>query len=187
MANSNAPFGFRADKHYAGGTLRSNNYRIASGLSSDIFTGDLVKTTGTTRRVQAASAGNTVVGSFNGCRYVASDGSVVFTPRWVASTATSGSAEATAYVYDDPNILFQAQYSGTLAETDIGQQADMLASTAGNATTGLSGQQVDAVGQNGLKILDYTRDDVNTVGQYTKVLVLINEHENGPTAGTIAV
>lgn len=187
MANANAPFGFEAVRHYAGGLVRSNFYRIASGLAANIYTGDLVKTTGTTKRVTVCTAGDRNVGVFRGTNYPASDGSIVFDKRWPTGTVTGGTVEAEAMVIDDPLVLFKAQYAGTLAETDIGQQADMLASTAGSATTGISGQQVDTVGQAGLKVIDYVRDSRNEVGQYAKVLVLINEHENGPTASTTAV
>lgn len=190
MANVDSPSGFRPYKHYSGGVVRASAYKIASAYNADIFTGDLVKTTGTTKRVAVCVAGDRTVGSFNGCRYVASDGSVVFSPRWIASTATSGSVEATAYVYDDPNILFHTQVAGTLAEADIGLQGDMIATHAGDTATGQSGQEMDTTqgaGLVGLKLIDYVRDGVNEVGLNAKVLVLVNEHENGPTAATTSV
>jgi len=187
MANVDAPSGFRPYKHYHGGVVRQNAYKIASAYNTNIFNGDAVKSTGTTKRVAVATAGDRMAGIFAGCRYVASDGSVVFSKMWTASTATSGSAEATAYVYDDPNILFHCQYAGTLAETDVGQTGDMVSTHAGDSTTGQSGQELDTVTQAGLRLVDYVRDGVNEVGLNAKVLVLINEHELGPTASTQAV
>lgn len=188
MANVDQPSGFRPYKHYSGGVIRSNPYKIASGYNTAIYSGDMVKTSpATNRRVAVCAAGDRMIGAFNGVRYIASDGSVVFSRHWTASTATSGSADATCYVFDDPNILFHTQYAGTLAETDIGTQGDMVSTHAGSATTGQSGQELDTVGQAGLKLIDYVRDGVNEVGLNAKVLVLINEHENGPTASTQSV
>lgn len=188
MANIDAPSGFRPYKHTTGGVVgRTSMYRVASAYNTAIFSGDLVKSTGTTKRIAVATAGDRTLGPVWGFKYTATDGSVVFTNQWVASTATKGSAEATAYVYDDPKILFHCQYAGTLAETDIGQTGDMVSTHAGDTTTGLSGQELDTVTQAGLKLIDYVRDGVNEVGLNSKVLVLINEHENMTTAATTAV
>ena len=43
MANVDAAFGARPVRHLTGGQIRTNEYKIASGTSSNIFTGDFVK------------------------------------------------------------------------------------------------------------------------------------------------
>ena len=43
MANLDAPSGARPFRHLSGGMIRASEYKIASGTSSNIFTGDFVK------------------------------------------------------------------------------------------------------------------------------------------------
>ena len=47
MANVDAAFGMRPVRHLTGGQIRANEYKIESGTSSNIFTGDCVKLLGT--------------------------------------------------------------------------------------------------------------------------------------------
>ena len=42
MANTDNPNGFTPVKHLSGGTLRAAEYKIASGETESMFTGDLV-------------------------------------------------------------------------------------------------------------------------------------------------
>ena len=69
MANQDAAFGFRAVRHLSGGTPRTEEYLIASGLTKVIYTGSPVMgvvggqiTLGTVSAVQ-------YIGVFNGCFY----------------------------------------------------------------------------------------------------------------------
>ena len=73
-------------------------------------------------------------------------------PYWPAGiTAT----EITAWVYDDPEILFAVQYdnpsSGTTVQTDVGKECDWtVASPGGSTRTGLSDTKLSAtVGTSG--------------------------------------
>ena len=80
MANVDAPFGFRpvrtlGGQPYSGGRTE---YAIASAYNTNIFTGDLVELhTDGTITVGAAAQTN-IVGVFDGCYYVNSDGE----PKW---------------------------------------------------------------------------------------------------------
>ena len=58
MSNSNSAAGLKPSRHYNGGTVRKNGYRIASGYDTDIFRGDLVKSTGTGKGIAKAAAGD---------------------------------------------------------------------------------------------------------------------------------
>ena len=43
-----------------------------------------------------------------------------------------------AYFYNDPNIVYEIQADGSLAQSSIGDMADLSNTTAGSTTTGLS-------------------------------------------------
>lgn len=142
MANLDSPNGFTPIRHLNGGTVRyDDSYTIPSGAAYDLFLGDLVRLTGTGRDIEDAAATETVLGVFAGCRYVAANGDVVWAKQWVSGTVTSGTQDAVAFVYTDPGIVYRAQVT-TIAEADVGQAADLLA-TAGDAATGVSNHEVN--------------------------------------------
>lgn len=178
MANLDAPNGFTPAYHLTGGTVRSSEMRIADQYATSIFSGDLVKlvATGT---IEVAAAGDSVVGVFAGCSYTAADGEVKFSKYWPASTDVKG-AYATAYVYDDPKIVFRAQFDGASGIADIGQMADMVAGT-GNTTTGRSGQEISSTTGTAtaqLRILDFVGSPGNDpASNNAEAFVQIVEHE----------
>jgi len=186
MANVNAPNGLTPVGHLLGGEIRVKKYRIASGLAENIGFGAPVKSTGTTKRIQLAAASDVLRGVFAGVKYTDSNGNTTFSKNWVSGTTTLNSAEAEAYVYDDPWIIYEVQADGTFAEADIGLNADL---TTGAASSGISTAEVDLATKATtaalqVKILDYVRREDNEVGADTKLLVLINEHElKATTAG----
>ena len=88
---------------YAGSTRLM---RIASGYSTSIYYGDVVKlaSDGTVQKDTGTSTA-TPVGIFVGCTYTnPSTNQKTFALYWPASTAAS---DAQAYVVDDPDILFK--------------------------------------------------------------------------------
>ena len=108
MANADTPRGFWPIRHLSGGTIRANKYTIASAYATNIFPGDVVKLVAG-GGIEAAAAGNRLLGVFQGVKYTAADGSQVYAKYWPASTVAT---DIEATVYDDPNILFGAQSSG---------------------------------------------------------------------------
>jgi len=177
MANSNSPFGLRPYRHLAGGQVRSNEYSIASGYNKSLFSGDVVEMSGTGKNVQQAIAGNVDnIGVFAGCRYVNELGEQKFSQYWPANTVAT---EVVAYVYDDPNIVFQAQCN-TLAEADVGQLVDW-AVAPGVPALGQSASVVDvitgtaAVGM-ALRIIELKPEVTNAYGVNAKALVIFAEH-----------
>ena len=56
---------------------------------------------------------------------------------WPANTAYQ-TGSCIAYFYNDPNIVYEIQAAGSLAQTSIGDEADLSNTTAGSTTTGLS-------------------------------------------------
>jgi len=138
MANLNAPNGLTPVRHLKGGVVRyDGGYTITSALASDIFLGDAVILLGNGKDIDVAAATDLVLGVFAGCRYTAANGDVVWSKQWVSGTVTKGSADAEAFVYTDPAIVYAIQAT-TIAEGDVGLAADIIAG-AGNAATGVSG------------------------------------------------
>jgi len=124
MANVNDPNGFTPAYHMTGGTIRPSEFAIQSGATGDIFAGDVVKLT--SGYVLQGGATDAPLGVFYGVEYVASDGEIVFSRKWPSGTTTQGSADAKAFVYADPNIAYEAQYTGTPTQADIGDVALFL-------------------------------------------------------------
>ena len=178
MANLDAPSGARPFRHLSGGMIRASEYKIASGTSSNIFTGDFVKLLAT-GYIDVASAGNRILGVFAGVKYTASDGEVVYKKYFPTGTTTLASADVTAYVYDDPNITYRIQSAGSTEFADIGNLADHVAGS-GSTTTGQSGHEVSGTtgtGTAGLRILRLIDDPDNSAGTNGELEVAIYEHE----------
>ena len=178
MANLDAPAGAKPFRHLSGGMIRASEYKIASGTSSDIFTGDFVKLL-STGYIDVASAGNRILGVFAGVKYTASDGEVVYKKYFPTGTTTLASADVTAYVYDDPNITYRIQSAGSADFADIGNLADHVAGS-GSTTTGQSGHEVSGTtgtGTAGLRILRLIDDPDNSAGTNGELEVAIYEHE----------
>ena len=183
MANVDAAFGFVPIRHLSGnGYSRANKYTITSGLSENIFTGDLVIITadGVITPHTATEVNN--IGVFAGVSYTASDGSYVYTQYFPSGTTGS---DFIAYVYDDPYTVFKVQSAGTPAQTNIGNCADVVAGT-GSTITGQSGFELSGTMSNGTatcKILGLYEGPENAFGTNAIMEVLINEHLLKDSAG----
>lgn len=177
MANTDRPNGLTPVRYLSGGTVITHNkYLIANGYTSAIYSGDPVKSTGTSKNMALAVAGNTMRGVFAGCEYTDSAGNRVQSKYWPASTV---STDAICYVYDDPNILFEVQADEDIEAADIGATTDLVAGT-GSALTGRSAYELDSsqIGSDaGVLIYELVDRVDNAYGTNAKVLVLINEHE----------
>jgi len=149
MSSTSAPFGFRASYHNSG-QMRPKAYVVASGYAANIFSGDPVKLTndgvielGTSDGTRSGTTdGVTLLGIFAGCQYLDASGKPTISPFWPASTTGT---QIVAWVYDDPETLYDVQYAnpGT-AGTDsvqsaVGEECDWrVASPGGSTQTGLS-------------------------------------------------
>ena len=169
MANTNAPDGFTPAYHIYGGVIRPAQMRIASGYGTSIFSGDVV--TLSSGYVQQAGATDTPVGVFYGVFYTASDGEPTFSKVWTASTATQGSADAEALVYNDPGIVYEAQFTaGTPAVSFIGNKYT-LSTTAGSTVTGRSKEGVTATTSSGVALcVGFASNPSNSIGAYARAL-----------------
>lgn len=176
MANRDAPRGLQPIRHSAGGEMRPSKYTIADQYDTNIFTGDPVKSTGTGRNIAIGTAGGNILGVFAGCSYKTAAGDFAYSNYWPASTDVIG--EVTAWVWDDPNIIFRAQAAGSIVAADIGLLAD-LSSGNGSVVTGRSGWEVG--GHDGaeaqVKVLGLYDEDGNAFGDNADVEIMIMEHE----------
>lgn len=137
MSATNAPFGLRPSFHPSGldrAIALANG--IASGYSTGILKGQPVALN-TSGNIIAATAGSAYQGAFAGHEWTDVSGRRQISNQWVASTAYTTGSEVT-YYYSDPNIVYDIQANGSLAQTSIGDQSNFASITAGSTTTGLS-------------------------------------------------
>jgi hypothetical protein len=109
---------------------------ILSTYSTSILKGQPVKLD-TSGVIQVAAAGDAFLGAFSGVEWTDTTGRRRVSNYWPASTAYQ-TGSCIAYYYDDPNIVYEIQADGSLAQTSVGAESDLSATTAGSTTTGLS-------------------------------------------------
>lgn len=180
MANVDRPNGLTPVRHLSGGTIRANVYSIAADYATKIHSGSLVSRTGTGRNIALSDADGPAVGVFAGCKYVDVTGEVQFRPYWPAPGAVATGTTVEAYVFDDPQIVFEIQADGAFAEADVGQTADVVVGT-GSDSTGRSATELNSADINGLDglltILGLSARPDNAYGTNAKVEVAIKLHE----------
>ena len=182
MANQDASFGLRPVRTSTS-SQRQNRYRIASGYSTAIFQGDLVKmvTTGGIERM-AAGDGGFVVGVFNGCFYTdPTTNKPTFSNSYPGSISAS---DIMANIIDDPGATFEVQADDTFPVTDLAGNFDIVdQSPVGDTTSGTSRLELDVTtgattATLPLKAIDISQDPENsdTSSANTNVIVKINNH-----------
>ena len=139
MANKDGAFGFRPVRHLTGGLIRRNEYKIAANYGTAIYQGQCVIAV-TAGGIEAAAAGNVIVGVFGGCFYTdPTSGKPTFNNYYPASTNAS---DIVAYVYDDPRIVFEVQHDGT-GTAAMNFSGFDLVGTGGSTLSGRSTQELD--------------------------------------------
>ena len=183
MANSNAPSGLKPVRHLAGGsTARADAFvgGIVSAMAQSIYRGDPV-TLLSTGKIQPAAAGDVIYGVFWGVQYNDSTGKPTWSNYWPASTTAT---KIVAYVYRDPNLVFEVQCNSNFTVAHIGENCD-IAYTSG---TGIGYSRVQAVSSfdsstRQLRVLDLVRRADNVEGTNAKIEVMINEHHLNSAVG----
>lgn len=187
MSNVNAPFGLRPLRMLNGcTTFALGEYNLASGLSSSLLRGDPIKLTGTGKNIDLAAAGDTAVGVFAGVKYIDANCLIVFSNYWPGGTATFNADDATVFVWDSPDIVFEIQ-ADTLAKANVGALCDWVAGT-GSTITQTSGAYAEgsatATSGKGLRIIGLKNAIDNEYGAYAKLEVMFAEHTlRGVTSG----
>ena len=206
MANTDSSYGLRPISRQ-GSSPSSNGmteYRIASDNSNPIFNGMAVipLAAGVIDDLQAAAGGNvSIVGVFGGCEYVSSTtGETVWSNYWPGSGADS-SYPVKAFVYDDPNQLFQIATSNVVAaaNTEAEIRAAVFANIAlatgnsGSTTTGKSSATADlntiaTTNTLALRIMGIQDEPANSdfTAAGIPLIVRINNHFNAPTGSIVA-
>jgi hypothetical protein len=199
----NLPWGMQAVRSLTSASYNSqgNQYIISPNATNSIFRGDLVRidADGYVTSIYDVGGGFTTtasVGVFNGCSYVTPtannpiDPASPGRPFWPVGTVLAPNTQATAFVLDDPNIIYNIQTNSAngLTQTNIGQVAAVSFQTAnnlviGNTNTGVSLMSLDqataAVGNPtlNLKILRLIPNpDGSTNIGYNNAEVIIQNH-----------
>ena len=181
MSATSAPFGFRPAYHPTGldrATALANG--IASGYTTGILKGQPVALD-TNGNIIIATAGSAFIGVFAGVEYTDVSGRRQINNQWPASTAFQ-TGSCIAYFYQEQTIVYEVQSNATLAQTSIGDQANMASATAGSTTTGLSQAMLGTVvtaGNNGdFRIIDIAPYVDNAWGDsFVIVRVQISRHQ----------
>ena len=189
MSSTSAPYGFRPSYHNSG-QMRPKAYTITSTYNANIFSGDPVKLTsdgviqlGTSDGTRSGTTdGVTLLGVFAGVQYLDATGKPTISPFWPAGTTGTN---IVAWVYDDPETLYDVQYAnpgtpGTdSVQTAVGAECDWrVASPGGSTQTGLSNTYLTATqstsGQFQITGFAYDINDSLT-DAYVQVTVRLNE------------
>ena len=148
MSATSAPFGLRPAFHPSGlDRAQALANGIPSAYNTSIFKGQPVRyqTTaigGTLGTILPATTSGAWVGAFAGVQWTDTTGRARVSNYWPANTAyTAGTC--VAYFYNDQNIVYEIQASGSMAQTSIGNEFNFASVTAGSTTTGLSACTLD--------------------------------------------
>lgn len=190
MANVDKAYGLQPYDPSGQQITRTTPYFVPSSDGTKLFTGDPVTiqgggntvaagknrqyAPGTLQNVAKSAAGSTneITGVIIGWEDIDNVGGLippVFRPA---------SVNAVALVCDDPNITYRIQSSGTVADTDIGANTNLIFTNAGDETNGVSGVEADVTptldATKQLYIQGLTPDNRNALGANTQLIVRIN-------------
>ena len=197
MPSTSAPFGLRPAFHPSGLDRAqalangiqavSTSGNVSAGYATTILKGQPVKMN-TAGYIEVAGAGDAFLGAFAGVEWTDSTGRRRVSNYWPASESfLVGSV--VAYFYSDPNIVYEIQTDGTVAQSAIGGEADLSNTTAGSSTTGLSqatlSNSVAGSGTAQMRIIDLAPYPDNAWGDaFVVVRATIAESQFAGAAGT---
>lgn len=126
MSSTATPFGLKPVYHPSGDIpLTAILGGIASGYASDIpFNSPVVMDT--TGVLHIATNSGDIAGVFMGCEFF-TQGNILESKRvkWTAGT-TYVAGTMTAYIVDNPDVIYAIQANGSLAQTAIGDEANFV-------------------------------------------------------------
>jgi hypothetical protein len=146
MSATSAPFGLRP-AYFPTGLERAQALAngITSGYGTSILKGQAVQyspNAGVILPVLDTTTNSGLVsGAFAGVEFTDTTGRRRVSNYWPASTTGT---EIVAYFYNDQQIVYEIQTDGTIAQTSIGNEANLSNFTAGSTTTGLSQMTLSA-------------------------------------------
>jgi len=204
-----APYGLKP-VNLIGGRVFAGSTRmfpIVNGYSTSMFNGDVVQigtganigaVTASTLAYNASSAVAGTIGVFVGAEYSTTGGPIYGKNRYQFWNASTSAPDATGYVVDDPQAVFQAAVvvspAGTGGSTTIayvnpayiGSNAYYIGAAAGNTgstTTGdsLAGVAVSATATTGVPLTTSAPFRIVGVVQESKVTVAANATSSSTT------
>ena len=182
MSATSAPFGMRPAFHPSGlDRAQALAGGIVSGYANNILKGQPVKYV-TGGQIEEVTSTEAFVGAFAGVEWTDTTGRRRVSNYWPAGTAYQ-TGSCVAYFYNDPNIVYEIQADGAVAQSSIGDEANFVNLTAGSTVTGLSQCRLNStlVGANNsgqMRIVDIAPYPGNDWGDaYTIVRVTVAEHQ----------
>lgn len=183
MSATSSPFGFRP-AYNPTGLERAKKYTIASAYGTQInkYQPVILNTNGT---VVVGAAAADLLGVFAGCEYIDNTGKPTVSTFWPASQVATN---IVAWVWDDPDEVYEVQADGSVAQTAVGDQADVsnVGNTTGSAAIGgnvlsaatLSASLAGAGVQAQFRIVGFGQQVDNAPGDaFTIVQVKIARHQ----------
>ena len=162
MANQDAAFGLRPARHLTGGQLRTEEANIAANYDTAIYTGQVVEAVAAGGIEAAAAEDTQVAGVFGGVFYTDPTTSK---PTWSAYyPASTNASDLKASVYADPEIVYEAQHSGT-GTAAMNNSAMDFAGVSGSTINGQSTSELDTSTSGtgaGLKQIGISKDPDNS-------------------------
>jgi hypothetical protein len=139
MSATNAPFGLRPAFHPSGlDRAQALAGGIPSAYNTDILKGQAVLYVAGSGVIEPVNAtGDSLSGAFAGVEWTDTTGRRRVSNYWPANTAYQ-TGSCVAYFYNDPNIVYEIQADGSVAQTAIGLDANLSNFAAGSNVTGLS-------------------------------------------------
>lgn len=193
MSATSAPFGLRPAFHPSGLDRAqalangiqavSTSGNVSAGYATTILKGQPVKMDAG-GYIVVAGAGDAFLGAFAGVEWTDATGRRRVSNYWPANESFQVGS-VVAYFYSDPNIVYEIQTDGTVAQTAVGDEADLSNTTAGSTTTGLSqctlsASVVGADNEAQMRIVDIAPYPGNAWGDpYVIVRAVISQHQYG--------
>lgn len=136
MSATAAPFGLRPIYHQTGYD-RATRRHIAGGYATAMFKGQPVAMN-TAGQIIAATGAADFKGVLAGVEFIDASGKPNYQPNWPAGQTIAAGTTAWAWVWEDPDTIFEVQGSGPIPLSALGDQADLVNIGAGNAGQGVS-------------------------------------------------
>ena len=155
MSATSAPFGLRPAYHPSGlDRAQGLANIIESTYAQNILKGQAVKLAAATGYVVRADATDALYGVFDGVEWTDTTGRRRVSNYWPSGTAYQ-TGSLIAYIWTDPQVVYEIQAAGSIAQTAIGAEFDLSSPYAGSTTTGLSQALMDttAASANNSKVL----------------------------------
>lgn len=182
MSATYAPFGLKPVYHPSG-VIRSLNYTGAYDTGVVFYSGTAVSlnNSGTASTLSVASntptANQRLAGAFAGVEYTDASGRRTVS-KWFGP-ALGTATDVVMWVFMDPEIVYEIQANGSLANTQVGQEFNLTANSSGQiigngglgtSTAGLDPTNVAAGAQGQLQVTGLGREIDNAWGDTATIV-----------------